>query len=223
MPATNPTAARRPPTRAPVLVAELEEEDFDAVVDVVDDGCPAVVLEGEFEFEGGEPSAEEALAVAWNFSNVWFVVGLMANTMPALQWPVWRQYHQLGFVSLTVIVNETTSVVLEETGSKPESTPPSRDRHGAVKFDCVTVWFLGEKTNVIVSLACAVTLVGLKVSDELAPTVTWWSSADAEVAAPMARIAEARMKRIFNFFFFFVVWTEEQIRQGRVGGTEILW
>jgi hypothetical protein len=197
MPATNPTAARRPPARAPVLMAELEE-DFDAVVDVVDDGYPAVVLEGEDEFEGGEPSAEEALAVAWNCSNVWFVVGLTANTMPFWQWDVWRQYHQLGFVSLTMIVNETTSLEPEETGSKPESTPPSSDRHGAVKFDCVTVWFFGEKVNVIVSLVWAVTLVGSKTSGEVLPTVTWWSAADAEVATAMARIAEARANRIFK-------------------------
>ena len=65
------------------------------------------------------------------------------------------------FVSLTVMVNETTSVAFAETGLKPESMPPSSGRHGALKFVCVTVWLLGEKVNVIVSLGWAITLVGL--------------------------------------------------------------
>jgi hypothetical protein len=225
MPATNPIAARRPPDRAFTLLAELDE--FDDVVDVVVDvGLytepeERTVLEGEVEFEDGVPLAAEALAVAWNCSNVSFAVGLIANTMPFWQWDVWRQYHQDAFVSLTVIVNETTSVALAETGSKPESTPPASDRHGAVKFDCVTVWFLGEKMNVIVSLAWAATLVGLKASVELAPTVTWWSSADAEVATERARIAEAIEKRIFNFFFLCCIVygrAEEQIWKGRIRG-----
>jgi len=154
MPATNPTAARRPPTCAPALMAELEV--VDDVVDVVDDGLDLVVLDREDELEGGEPLEAEATAVAWNFSNVSFVVGLMANTMPPWQCLVSRQYHHVGEVSLTVMVNENVSVE-----GKPESMPPSSARHGAVKFDCVTVWSLEEKVNVTVSLASAVTLVGL--------------------------------------------------------------
>jgi hypothetical protein len=61
-----------------MLMAEL---DFDEPV-VVDDGLDPVSVgdepvvlepeEGEDEFEGGVPSAEEALAVAWNASNVLF-------------------------------------------------------------------------------------------------------------------------------------------------------
>jgi len=67
------------------------------------------------------------------------------------------------------------------------------------------VWFFGLKTNVTVSPGWAVTVFGVKASTELAPTITWWSAADAEVAAAMARTAEVRAKCIFNFFFFFVV------------------
>jgi hypothetical protein len=207
MPATNPTAARRPPTRAPKLVAEEEDEDFDAVLDVVDDGRPEVVLEGEVDFEvefDGVPSAEEALAFAWNSVNVSLSVGLTANTWPVWQWPVWAQWNHNGLVSLMVIVN--VSVVLSASGSKPESMPPTSGRHGSVKFDCVTEWLLEVKTNVIVSPAWAVTLVGSKAPGSSA---TWMSSASAEVAAPMARIAEARAKRIFKIWssLLYCLWT----------------
>ena len=66
-------------------MAELDDVDPEA--DVVDDGLDPEELE-LVEFE---PEAEEALAAAWNASNVSFVVGLRANTMPFWQWPVWRQ------------------------------------------------------------------------------------------------------------------------------------
>jgi hypothetical protein len=216
MPATNPTAARRPPTRAPVLVAELEEEDFDAVLDVVDDGCPAVVLEGEddfeVEFEDGVPSAEEPLAIVWNSVNVSLSVGLTANTWPFWQWPVWAQWNHNELVSLMVIVNVSWSVELSATGSKPESMPPASGRHGVEKFDCVTEWLLEGNINVIVSPAWAVTLFGLKAPGS---SVTWMSSANAEVAAPMARIAEARVKCIFNLFFFVLLPVD--VRRNRSG------
>ena len=98
-----------------MVTAEL---DFDDVVDVVGDepdpvpeGFSAVVPEpdeGDEEDAGGTPEEEEALAVAWNASNVLFAVGLMAKTMPFSQWPVCWQYHQVGVVSLTVIWNEGT-------------------------------------------------------------------------------------------------------------------
>jgi hypothetical protein len=42
---------------------------------------PEVVLDEE----GGVPSADEALAVDWNASNVLFAVGLMAKTIPDSQ------------------------------------------------------------------------------------------------------------------------------------------
>jgi len=99
----------------------MAELDFDDV-DVVDDGLDAVpegddpeVLEPEEpepddddEFEGGVPSEEEALAVAWNSAKVLFAVGLMAKTMPDSQWPVWWQKNQSGVVALTVTENEGT-------------------------------------------------------------------------------------------------------------------
>ena len=97
MPATKPSAAMRPLAPTPEPSAEFLD---DAVVEVA---APDPVLEGddagvlepvepvvpdEFEDAGGVPSAEDALAVAWNASNVLFAVGLMANTMPCSQWPV---------------------------------------------------------------------------------------------------------------------------------------
>ena len=39
------------------------------------------------------------MAAAWNAANL--SPGLMAKTMPFWQWPVWRQYTQTGFVSVT--------------------------------------------------------------------------------------------------------------------------
>lgn len=83
----------------------------------------------------------------------------------------------------------------------------------------MTVWFFGLKTNVTVSPGVATTVFGLKESIELAPTMTWWSAADAEVAAAMARIAEAREKCIFKYFFFFVVLSMDvrRNRSGKIG------
>jgi hypothetical protein len=37
---------------------------------------------------GGVPSADDALAVAWNVSKDLFAVGLTAKTIPCSQWPV---------------------------------------------------------------------------------------------------------------------------------------
>jgi len=96
-------------------MAELEFDVLDVVgveLEPVPVGFSAEEPEpedGDDEFDaGGTPVDEEALAVAWNISNVLFSVGLMANTMPFSQWLVWRQYHQVGAVSLTVIENEGT-------------------------------------------------------------------------------------------------------------------
>ncbi len=74
MPAAKPIAARRPPARAPVVMAELGDDvPVDDEPDPVDEGDCAVVPEpegeGEDEEAGGVPSAEEALAVALNVSN----------------------------------------------------------------------------------------------------------------------------------------------------------
>jgi len=145
MPAAKPTAAMRPPAFAPLLSAELDLVDVDnepAPVPVEDAVVPDEP-DDEFEEEGGVPSADEALAVAWKASNVLFTVGLIANTMPDSQWPVCRQKNQSGVVTLTVTVKEGTCVALAETGWKPESTPFASGWHGAVKDDCVTVWFFG--------------------------------------------------------------------------------
>jgi hypothetical protein len=102
-------------------MAELD--DFGVVLDVLGDELDPVPEgytaeepepeepddgDDEDEFEGGAPVEEEALAVAWNAWNVLFAVGLIAKTMPSSQWPVWRQYHQVGVVSLMVIWNEGT-------------------------------------------------------------------------------------------------------------------
>jgi len=70
--------------------------------------------------------------------------------------------------------------------------------HGAANVDCVTVWFLGLKVNVIVSPVEALTLDGVKVRPE-APTWTWMVAAET-VEARVARTREAREKCILIIF-----------------------
>jgi len=94
----------------------------------------------------------------------------------------------------TVIENEGTLAALAVVGWYPESAPPDMGRHGAANVDCVTVWFLGLKTNVTVSPAVALTLAGVKVRPE-APTWTWVFAAET-VEARVTRTTEARVKRI---------------------------
>ena len=54
-----------------------------------------------------------------------------------------------------------------------------------------------------VSPTLAVTVFGLKARAPF-PTSTWKLAADTEeAAAAMARVAEARVKRILTFLFFF--------------------
>lgn len=44
----------------------------------------------------GEAAAEPpAFATSWNFANVFSAVGLMAKTIPAVQWGPWAQYHPI--------------------------------------------------------------------------------------------------------------------------------
>ena len=64
-------------------------------------------------------------------------------------------------MSFTKTVMEGTWVELAGTGMKPESMPLDIGWHGAAKVDCVTVWFLGMKTNSMVSPWAAVTDWGL--------------------------------------------------------------
>ena len=95
MPAAKPTTARRPPARAPTARAplddfvelELEEGELPVAVPVL-----GAELEPEpepepvvLDDEAGVPSEDDALAAAWNSSNVLFAVGLIANTMPDSQ------------------------------------------------------------------------------------------------------------------------------------------
>ena len=89
IPATKPAIARRPPARTLAATAPL---DFD---DVVDEGAlpvadPVLELDDpkpvELEELGGVPSADDALAVAWNASKDLFAVGLTAKTIPCSQW-----------------------------------------------------------------------------------------------------------------------------------------
>jgi hypothetical protein len=91
MPAAKPTTARRPPRRAPTATAPL---DFDVEVEegVLPDADPELEPDPDpepepvelVEFEG-VPSADDALAAAWNASKVLFAVGLIAKTMPCSQ------------------------------------------------------------------------------------------------------------------------------------------
>jgi len=96
MPAAKPTTARRPPARAPTATAPLD--DFDAEVEVEEGELSVAVAELEAELEpepepepvvlddeAGVPLADDALAAAWNASNVLFAVGLIAKTMPDSQ------------------------------------------------------------------------------------------------------------------------------------------
>jgi hypothetical protein len=99
----------------------------------------------------------------------------------------------------TVIENEGTLVALAVTGWKLESAPPDMGWHGAGNVDCVTVWFLGLKTNVIVSPVEALTLEGTKARALEAPTVTWMFAAET-VEARVARTTEAREKCILTIF-----------------------
>jgi hypothetical protein len=71
------------------------------------------------------------------------------------------QKNQAGCVLFTVSEYEGTLVALAVTGWKSESVPPDMGWHGAANVDCVTVWFLGLKTNVIVSPVEALTLEGV--------------------------------------------------------------
>lgn len=88
-------------------------------------------------------------------------------------------------------------VALAATGWKPESTPPDMGWHGAGNVDCVTVWFLGLKTNETVSPTEALTLVGEKASWLEAPTWTWKFAAET-VVARVARATVARGKCILT-------------------------
>ncbi len=99
----------------------------------------------------------------------------------------------------TVIVKAGVLVAFADTGWKPESTPLAIGEHGAANVDCVTVWFLGLKTNVMVSPTEALTLGGLKVRLLLAPTCTCVFAAKA-VEARLARTRETREKCILTIF-----------------------
>jgi hypothetical protein len=67
---------------------------------------------------------------------------------------------------------------------------------GVANVDCVTVWFLGMKTNWMVSPTAAVTCGGLYARGP-PPTMTWVCTADATVAR-VARAAEVSAKRILG-------------------------
>jgi hypothetical protein len=64
-----------------------------AAVTVITPVAGAVVAAVEFPVAG---------AAAWNVAN--WVPGLTAKTIPCAEWPVWRQYTHIGFVSWTVNV-----------------------------------------------------------------------------------------------------------------------
>jgi len=82
---------------------------------------------------------------------------------------------------------------------------------GAANVDCVTVWFLGEKTNETVSPTVALMLDGLNTRPP-EPTVTLWVSAEARLTK-VARAAEARAKRISILVFWCF---RGGLRQGRL-------
>jgi hypothetical protein len=97
------------------------------------------------------------IAAAWNAANL--SPGLMAKTMPFWQCPVWRQYTQIGLVSVTwnCACWKGPLVLLSDTGTlkegirleggdkkgketyKPESKPLGAAEQGLAKVDCVAV------------------------------------------------------------------------------------
>jgi len=86
MPAAKPTTARTPPARAPTATAPLAFDDDDEE-GALPDADPEPEAEPEPEpvelvVLEGVPSADDALAAAWNASKVLFADGLMAKTMP---------------------------------------------------------------------------------------------------------------------------------------------
>jgi len=93
MPAANPTTARRPPARAPTVIAPLAFDDVEEEEGELSVAVPVLEPEPEpvepepvvLDDEAGVPLADDALAAAWNASNVLFAVGLMAKTMPLSQ------------------------------------------------------------------------------------------------------------------------------------------
>ena len=99
----------------------------------------------------------------------------------------------------TVTLNAGTLAALAVTGWKLESAPPDKGWHGAANDDCVTVWFLGLKTNWIVSPVEALTLEGVKARALEAPTWTWMIAAETEEAR-VARTTGAREKCILTIF-----------------------
>jgi len=135
-----------------------------APVPVADPVEPLELPDGVLELE-----LELLSALAWKAAKVLLSFALTAKTIPFVQWPVCPQWNQRGLVSLTT--NEKPTVVrLTLVGLlNPESRPTfpvdsSSFRHGALKLDCVTVWFLGLKKNATVSPTLALMLLGLYTS-----------------------------------------------------------
>lgn len=85
-----------------------------------------------------------------------------AMTMPAPQWLAWRQYTQMGLVSLTRTVHVGKVVAVSATAMNPESNPTApvvpvdeSGLHGLANVLCVAVWFFWWNSNVMVSPGCA--------------------------------------------------------------------
>jgi len=85
-----------------------------------------------------------------------------AMTMPAPQWLAWRQYTQMGLVSLTRTVHVGKVVAASATATNPESNPTApvvlvdeSGLHGLANVLCVAVWFFWWNSNVMVSPGCA--------------------------------------------------------------------
>jgi hypothetical protein len=100
--------------------------------------------------------------------------------MPCAHSPDCAEKIQSGSVVFTWMVYVGKLLVL--TAMKPESKISDalvfvslNGVHGAANELAVTVWFFGRISKVTVSPTFAVMLVGLKLSWELAPTVTQWS------------------------------------------------
>jgi hypothetical protein len=83
------------------------------------------------------------------------VGGLIAPTIPALQWGEGRsclQKNQMGCVALVMVMLKVGGATpLSEFASgmrtQPESKPPAMGLQGSLKVDCVTEWFPGAPTN----------------------------------------------------------------------------
>jgi len=154
--------ARTPVPPTTILWSRLEGTEL------VDVGAVDDVAVGGAEAEAEAEAGVLPVAAAWKAANL--SPGLIAKTMPALQWVPCRQYAQIGVVRCTVssatgklLVTASATGMLQmkkkvqdvaltpslrmKLAYNPVSKPPAKGVQGLCKVDCVTVWFFWRKIN----------------------------------------------------------------------------